>query len=143
MNVVKSYEVNKKTAKHHLLIASQGSPYKNSLVNDLIDELKNENLYIKVMDVTHINSTQVNEWDAIIVIHTWEAWKPQKDALAFLNANYHLGKIFVVSTSGSGDEKIDGVDAITGASVLSEIPTQIDTIKTWVESQLNSQENND
>lgn len=136
MDPVISYEINKDNESQKILIATQGSDYKNGVVEEIIDYLKDKPVYIKVIDVTHLKNVNHGQWDAIIVLHNWQMWKPDENARIFLEKYYSSGKIFVVETSGSGEEKIEGVDAITGASKMIEVPKHAKQINAWIKRQL-------
>ena len=121
MKVVHAYEINDSTFRHHVLIATQGSKFKDSIVSGVIQNLRSHPIYIKVIDVTSLSQVRIDEWDAIVVLHTWENWKAQKDAAEFLHRHGSSDKLVVVATSGAGSMKIEGVDAITSPSLLSEV----------------------
>jgi hypothetical protein len=121
MKATKHFEINRPTAKNRILIAMQGSEFKDSLVNDVITELKSKSVYISVIDVSDLSEVKEESWSAIIVIHTWENWKPQEDARLFIEKVKDKDKLIVLSTSGQGSYKIEGVDGITSASKLNEV----------------------
>jgi hypothetical protein len=136
MEKIESYEVNKKENQQKILIATQGSDYKNALVKGIIDTLKTVHIYIKVIDVSILKNEYVDNYDAIVIMHTWEMTKPQTDAAQFLKDYYNPNKIFVISTSGSGEEKIEGIDAITGASRIEEVPKHLKKILKWLDNNI-------
>jgi len=78
------------------------------------------------------------EWTAIVVIHTWEYWKPQPDAQAFIARVTDKNKLLAIATSGSGKEKlaIAGVDAISAASKMSDAPALAERINQWLAARL-------
>jgi len=61
-------------------------------------------------------------------LHTWESWKPQANAKQFIDRIQDKSKIIVLATSGEGNEKIKGVDALTSASKRSDIPRLVSQI---------------
>lgn len=122
MRIVESYEVNVIEGFAPVLIATQGSEYKDALVSEVIEHYQNDSISFKVIDVTELGKINAENWRGLIVIHTWEKWNPQEDAAKFIHKNIASEKLVVVSTSGSGEERIDHVDAITGASVLTDVP---------------------
>ena len=129
MDEVESYEIGNPQAEKSVLIATQGSEYKNALTDSLVNYLSPYNVYISVQDVNLLSNVNVNDWNAIVIMHTWEVWKPQEDAKAFLNDHYDASKMTVLCTSGGGDEMVDGVDAITGASIMKDLPEHFNQIK--------------
>jgi hypothetical protein len=122
--VIESYEMSNPEAKHRVLIASQGSSFKNALVDSINAYLKSRPIYFKVIDVTKLDSIQEEKWDAVVLIHTTEQWKLQPDVKAYLERVKDLNKIILVTTSGSGDWKTTDydVDVITSASKSQELP---------------------
>lgn len=137
MSEVESFESGPRQSDEKVLIATQGSAYKNNLVDRLIDFLVSHEVYVNVIDVSLLDSVNSTNWDAIVVLHTWEKWEPQENAAQFLEKQYDPEKVFVVTTSGGGDEKIKGVDAITGASILAEIPDHLTQLKQKLSVALN------
>jgi len=121
MEVVKPYEVNTPDAPHKILLATQGSPFKKALTQALIESFEEENYYIQVIDVTQLDAYDANDWSAVILIHTWEYFKPNPEAKTFVQNTSDKNKLLVVTTSGSGDEMIKGIDGISSASQLTEI----------------------
>ena len=130
MDIIAERQVNNSIASKKILIASQGSEFKNALVDALIEDLKKEDVFIQVIDVTTINTIEPNQWDLLMIFHTFEIWEPQKDAAAFLDKSYDKSKMIILATSGSGDLMIEGVDGITGASILDEVATKKEIILT-------------
>lgn len=136
MEFVESYEINSSELPQRVLIATQGSEYKEKVVSGVIGEFKSQEVYFKVVDVSLLDDVDPTIWNAVIILHTWEIWKPEEHAKAFLDAKYSSDNIFVVTTSGSGDQKMDGVDAVTGASELNDAPDHVETISTWLDVRL-------
>ena len=138
MEVVNSFDVNSPESKHRVLIATQGSEFKEAMAFRIIEHLKKKNVYIKVIDVTALPQINDDKWNAILVLHTWENLKPQADSKVFLDRVQDLSKVIVLSTSGNGGHKIEGVHAITSASVMTDIPAHTQEIKKRLNSILGS-----
>ncbi|NOQ71735.1 MAG: hypothetical protein GQ574_07035 [Crocinitomix sp.] len=136
MDDVESYTIGNEEAEKTVLIATQGSEYKNKLTDSLVDFLTAYDIYISVKDVKLLPEVVVDDWDAIVIIHTFEIWKPQEDADAFLKEHYDAGKMIVHGTSATAGNKIEDVDAITGASIISDIPSQFKIIESKLSSIL-------
>ena len=120
MTVVESRSVNEDSTQSAVLIVSQGSEFKNAIVDNLFDELGSDGHYVRLTDATRIAQISPNDWDVILIMHTMEIWQPQKDVAAFLEKNYNKEKMIVFATSGSGEIKMDNIDGITGCSILEE-----------------------
>jgi hypothetical protein len=136
MDVAESFEVNTPELKHRVLIATQGSDFKDVIVDGIVVHLKQRHTYIKVLDVAALQQVNEDKWNAVVIIHTWENLKPQADAKAYLERVKDLKKVIVLTTSGNGGHKIEGVNAITSASVMTDIPSRILDIKNRLDSIL-------
>jgi hypothetical protein len=77
-----------------------------------------------------------SHWDAIVVLHTIEYGKAPAAAQAFVNRVGKTGKVVVLSTSGAGDFKIEGIDAISSASRMTDVPGRVDELLSRIESLL-------
>ena len=122
--VVEAYDIGDSETSRKLLIASQGSDFKNALVESLTTHLAKESIYMHVIDVTDLENVKEDDWDAFLLIHTTEQWKLQPDVKAFLDRAKYLDKVVVVTTSGSGEWKSEeyDVDVMTSASKSEELP---------------------
>jgi soluble P-type ATPase len=130
-------EINDKSLPQHVLIATQGSKFKNAVVQETIGQLKSLPVYIKVIDVGQLTSINESEWSVIVILHTWEYGKPQKNVLDFVINSTSKNKIVVLCTSGSGKEKMEGIDGITSASWPEEVIDSSDKIVNRIKSILN------
>lgn len=136
MDVAKTFEVNDPAFTQRVLIATQGSDFKNEVVSETVDRLKSKPVYIKVIDVTLLPSIHEDEWSAIVILHTWEYQEAQPDAMNFITRATSPDKLVVVSTSGSGNEKIANVDGISSASSSSDVQSITDEIVSRVSKLL-------
>lgn len=129
MDVVQDYEVNSPVGNSKLLIATQGSEFKNTITTAFVDYYKKESIYIKVIDISSLADVNPVNYDALLVIHTWENWNPPASIKAFMDRTVeHREKMVVLTTSGQGTYKMEGIDAITGESILDETPMYVDKI---------------
>lgn len=135
MDIVTPYEVNSKQSSQRLLIATQGSPYKTAVTSGIVDTLANQDVYIQIVDATQLGSISTT-YDAYLLIHTWEVWKPPIEVTIFVD---HLPKdtpLFVIGTSGGGDLQLEDVDGITSASQLSHASQDINQVVAWLQGTL-------
>jgi len=104
------------------------------LALNLVDHLKGSQNYLSVIDCTSLGDENDDEWDAIIIIHTLQIHEMPDEAQSFLTEVNNLSKVMLVSTSGAGDDVVEGfnVDAISSASRDSAIPI----ITKWVIKRL-------
>jgi hypothetical protein len=139
MDVIKPFEVNDPKFSERVLIATQGSKFKEEVVTGIIGRLQSKEIYIQVIDVTQLPEVEAAEWSAIIILHTWENWKPQKDAEQFITRQTSIDKIIAITTSGSGNYTIKNIDAISSASLKQQIPELVNEITQRVEKILQKQ----
>src|ERR1019366_6910588 len=138
MAPARAFEVNTREAEPKVLIATQGSAFKDSVVTGIIAHLKRQSAYVKVVDITALPNVDEAEWNAIVVIHRGEIQKPQADAKKFIERAGDLHKVIVMSTSGAGTFRMDGIDAISTASVMTDVPARIDEIDRRLDAILNA-----
>lgn len=131
MDTAKSYEIRNNTSSKTLLIATQGSDFKNSVVQEVITHFKRDSINIKVIDISGLNTIDANSYTAILLVHTWENWKPPVQIENFIHrTKQHQDKIVVITTSGDGSYRMEDIDAITGASLPENIlPMAEESIK--------------
>ena len=132
--VIEPYTVGNPQSENKILIASQGSEFKNNLVKNILEQLKSDQNYFLIIDCTTLENENDEDWDAIIIIHTLQIHEMPEEARTFLSKANDLSKIMLVSTSGAGDDKVEGfeVDAISSASRNSAIPA----IMKWISKNL-------
>jgi len=129
-SVISSFEVGDSNSPSKLLIASQGSEFKDILVKKLVSKLKENQIYIKVVDATTL-SKEETEWDAIVVMNSIEIFKMQKDAKTFIESINDKSKIVLINTAGDESGFIDKevkVDTLTSASKNDELKPLTETI---------------
>lgn len=136
MDVVSGQQFGPPDAAHRVLVATQGSAYKDLVTERVVDHLAGQGVAVQVVDVTTLGNVDASPYDAVVLLHTWENWEPQPDAAAFLAAHPDQERLVVLATSGSGDELIDGVDGISSASVMDRAPADADSLIARVERVL-------
>jgi hypothetical protein len=136
MNPVEGFTVNAPSSEQHLLIATQGSAFKDAAVAGVIERLRQRPIFIQVVDVTALTDVDEGDWDAIVVLHTIEYGKAPAAAQAFVDRVGKTGKVVVLSTSGAGDFKIEGIDAISSASRMTDVPGRVHELLARIESLL-------
>jgi hypothetical protein len=139
--VIKSSTIVNPAASKSVLIASQGSNFKNALVDSITTQLKNKPLSVKVIDVTTLNDIKETDFSAFVIIHTTEKFVMQPDVKKFMDRVKDMKKVLLVTTSGSGDWKTKdyNVDVITSASRKPELQVLPGRISAWLDSILAKQ----
>ena len=88
MDVARSFEVNDPRLAQRVLIATQGSDFKDAVVQGIVKKLQSRPVYVKVIDVSALPAMEDSTWNAMIIIHTWENWWPPQGGKRFC-ARYH------------------------------------------------------
>ena len=119
--VIDPLQIGNPNAKNKILIASQGSEFKDNLLKNLVQSLECEDNYLNIVDCTQLDNEKKPDWDAIVIIHSAQVHKMPKEAELFLERSEDLSRVILVSTSGAGDDIIKNfeVDAISTASRIS------------------------
>lgn len=129
MGQAEALEVNTPDSDKKLLIATQGSDFKNRLTQGIVDHYKSGAIFIKVIDVSDLDEIVPEDYDAVLVVHTWEYEKPPQAVSSFMEKSKNLmSKVVLMTTSGPGTSTMEGVDAITGESVLDDVPIYIASV---------------
>ena len=121
-----------------ILIATQGSDFKDSLCHNIVIHYQAPDHYLKVTDVTKLGSYSYSEWDAIFIHHTWEINRPPKEVRKFINELPDHSKLVVYGTSGDGRLVIKNIDAISGSSMMNEIPMRTKEVVSRIDKILES-----
>ena len=129
MEIAQIHELNSPSLRQKLLITTQGSEFKDSIVSGIANHYKSKAIFIKVIDISSLEDNEPADFDAILLIHTWEYGKPPESVQSFMDNNSSVkNKMVVVTTSGEGTEKMEGVDAITGESIIRDIPLIVEKV---------------
>lgn len=128
MDKVAPFELNDTSLDSHILIATQGSAYKDRVVADVISSFYYDSIYIKIIDVHELGKETTTDWDAMVILHTWEIGEPPQPVTDFIVNVEDRRKLIVIATSGSGEEGIEGIDGISSASLMYEIPIHVQLI---------------
>ncbi len=67
-----SFEIISTNPTKTVLIATQGSDFKDSFVKTLCDSLKKSSVYIKGIDVKNLAEVNDENWDKILIQNTFE-----------------------------------------------------------------------
>jgi hypothetical protein len=138
MGTAREFEVNSPTIQPRVLLATQGSDFKDSIVRGVIAHLKQRPAYIRVIDVGALRTVSESDWDAILVIHTWEMRQPQTDVKEFIDRVKSAHKVVLMSTSGAGTFKMEGVDEISTASIMTDVPARVAEIDSRLDGILDA-----
>ena len=103
-----------------VLVVLQKTSFKNEVAFALSQYFESKAIESEVIDLTNLRSVNEKEWNAIIILQTWEDWEPQPEITELVNKASPREKVIVLTTSDTGQEKLSGIDAISSASSKSE-----------------------
>lgn len=119
MEIAENKEINSASLSSKILIATQGSTFKDAIVTNIINFYKKDSVHIKIIDVSQLQNSEPGLYKSIVILHTWEYGKPPQVVEQFINENtLYKDKIIVFTSSGAGTNKIEGVDALVGESII-------------------------
>lgn len=129
MGKADAFQISSSNMDRSLLIATQKSPFKDSVTQLLVKYYTSDSLFIKVIDISSLSEIDPSDYTAIAIIHTWENWEPPSEIKSFMEQTTGIReKIIVFTTSGAGTFKMKEVDAITGESRIEDAPQFADKL---------------
>ena len=110
------------TSAARILIATENSRFKRAVVSDVRQGLKPGNPYIKVIDVKALRGESTNDYDAVVIVNTCMAGRPDPRAEKFIQDAAEKHKLVVLTTGMLDSWKPDSkeMDAMTSASVMDQ-----------------------
>ena len=129
-----SFEIISTNPTKTVLIATQGSDFKDTFIKTLCDSLKKSSLYIKGIDVKNLAEVNDENWDKILIINSFLI-KLNKSVDRFVSRAVTPEKILIFVTSDGADWQPQPelmVDAITSASRKQYITNLVDLITIWI-----------
>jgi tetratricopeptide (TPR) repeat protein len=125
-----SFEINPAEPSQKILIATQGSDFKDRFIRTLCDSLKRSSAYIKGVDVEMLAEMGDGDWDRILIVNTFMV-RLNETVDLFVNRAVTPGKILLLVTSGGADWQPGPglqVDAFTAASRPEQIEELVEVI---------------
>jgi len=118
MDIATEHEYKGEPGSKSILIATQGSEFKDGVVDLILKSFKGH--HIKIIDISDLYKVKEDDWDCILIIHVWEVWQPPKAIKFYTERWQHPEKHVVITTSGDGHYHQENVDAITTASIIAD-----------------------
>jgi len=106
-----------------VLIANQGSEFKDAVVEKLQDEMQGSGISFTVQKLNTLGRVKSEEWDAVVILHAVKIGSINKNVERFFNRIDDYGKVIVCTTCGEKDvvPAKYGIDSITAASKKEEV----------------------
>ncbi len=141
-DVAEPMEVGSPEMDKKVLIATQGSEYKNLMVDTLTARLKGEDVYISVIDISGLKEINQEDWDAEVIIHTTEGYRLPEVVKEYLGRVENPDEVILLITSGDGSWKPEEckVDVLTSASKVTDISEKSNSIEKKINSLLEIKE---
>jgi hypothetical protein len=138
---VRETELGPAGAQKKIMIAVYPSEYKNRVAQGLADRYRDRSK-VTLLPISRLNSVEYRSYDALVVIDALMAWQMfNVDSSWFvgkIREQETLKKIVLYLTAGNPKEhyRFQGIDCITGASVMSGEGDAIDKISARVDALL-------
>ncbi|AIS59160.1 hypothetical protein [Listeria ivanovii] len=117
MDVIANEEINESATGNHVLLATQGSDFKDSVIDQIKQDMAKENVHISIMDTTKLDKVNADDYDKIVLFTTVQSDDIPENVTTFMNDNKDKGiHIAVTADSGRWDKQPKDVDAISEAS---------------------------
>ena len=84
VRAVKTTEAGDPRAGNKVLIATQRSEFKEAVVSRVVEDLRADLCYVKVIDLKALKDEPATEYDAVVVVNTCKAWSLTRGASRFL-----------------------------------------------------------
>jgi hypothetical protein len=125
-----------------VLVATQKSKFKQAVVSEIYDELNQNAIYIKIIDVKGLKNQSTAEFSAIVILNRCMAGRPDPRVESFIDGEPRKNKIIVLTTGirDSWTPEAPDVDAITSASVLDKSDQVARSIVKRVMAMVNSKD---
>ena len=113
-----------------VLVATQETKFKQAVVSKIYDQLNQNSIYSRIVNVSRLKYLSADEYAAIVIINHCLAGRPDPRVESFIDNHSQTNKIIMVTT-GIGESwkpDVPGVDAITSASVMDQTDQVAGTI---------------
>jgi len=128
-----SFEINSPDQPTRILVATQGSEFKDALVAAVCDRLRKQPVHVKVIDVGGLGEVDTDEWNKVLVVNTAMMNIMSGPVRRLVARGEGLDKVLLFVTSGGADFKPADltVDALSGASRKRDTNRLADLILDW------------
>lgn len=110
--------IKNRSKTNKVVVYTQDRAFKNSVLEEVKEQIKDENIYLKIEPIEKINKNNPSDWDKVIILSTVQSSDPPKEALDYINKyeeKVNIG-IFLTADSRVWSKQPDNIEATTGAS---------------------------
>ena len=113
---------NRNSLKGKVLIATQKSEFKRTMVSEIKDNLGDNVFYVKVVDVKGLPNESTDGFNAIVILNRCMAGRPDPRVESFVDDIQDKKKVILLTTGRLDSWKPDSseIDAMSSASTMSE-----------------------
>ena len=121
--ITASYTINAEVYSPRLLIVTQKSQFKDSVMKMVAAEIGKRSIYVQVIDVTQLPSVTTSDWDGFVIFTTIESGQIHPNVDSFLKNKQNFSNVYLINTADSTQWKLKSVDidAKTSASLKENI----------------------
>jgi hypothetical protein len=119
---IKEMTINNLSAPHKIVIASNGSDFRDSIREKVIRKYS-DNCYIEVINLDKLQTIEYDRYDAILIMDAIIAWgKLNPEMKSYIDSLSDKKKVVLFLSAGDEELKYsyNGVDALSSASVVTE-----------------------
>ncbi|EAC2498452.1 hypothetical protein FZ030_02655 [Listeria monocytogenes] len=117
MDVTENAQINKSATGDHVLLATQGSKFKDSVMDQVKKDMEGKNVHISIIDTTKLDKVKADDYDKVVLFTTVQSDDIPENVSTFMNDNKDKSiHIAVTADSGRWDDKPKDIDAISEAS---------------------------
>ncbi|EBF5129684.1 hypothetical protein FHZ96_02630 [Listeria monocytogenes] len=117
MDVTENAEINKSATGDHVLLATQGSKFKDSVMDQVKKDMEGKNVHVSIIDTTKLDKVKADDYDKVVLFTTVQSDDIPENVSTFINDNKDKSiHIAVTADSGRWDDKPKDIDAISEAS---------------------------
>lgn len=123
LKTVETTEVgNHQSLNGKVLIATQKSKFKGTVVSEIRNNLGDNVFYVKVVDVKWLPNESADDFNAIVILNRCMAGRPDPRVESFVDDIPDKNKVILLTTGRLNSWKPDSVDidAMSSASAMSE-----------------------
>ena len=134
---------NRDSLKGKVLIATQKSEFKRTIVSEIRDNLGDNVFYVKVVDVKWLPNESTDDFNAIVILNRCMAGRPDPRVESFVDDMPDKKKLILLTTGRLDSWKPDSseIDAVSSASTMSETTPLARSIADKVINIIESQHN--
>lgn len=113
MDVTENAEINKSATGDHVLLATQGSKFKDSVMDQVKKDMEGKNVHVSIIDTTKLDKVKADDYDKVVLFTTVQSDDIPENVSTFMNDNKDKSiHIAVTADSGRWDDKPKDIDAI-------------------------------